>query len=60
MESCCYCGKKKPNRKDLIKLDQDGHKICQSCMRKGYWKTALGIFKHNKKAGKSENENKRT
>lgn len=34
----------------FYKLDQDGHEICQSCMREGYWKSALEIIEHNKQA----------
>ena len=33
----------------FYKLDQDGNEVCQSCMREGYWKSALEIIEHNKK-----------
>ena len=47
--NCFYCGKKKRGSNTMFyKLDQDGHEICQSCMREGYWKAALEIIEHNK------------
>lgn len=47
--NCFYCGKKKRGSNAMFyKLDQDGHKICQSCMNEGYWKDALEIIEHNK------------
>lgn len=49
-KSCFYCGKKKRGRSTFYKLDKDGHEICQSCMREGYWKSALEIIEHNKQA----------
>ena len=45
---CFYCGKRETSRNLLYNLDKDGHKICQSCMRKGYTKSALEIIEHNK------------
>ena len=49
-KSCFYCGKKKRGGSVFYKLDKDGHEICQSCMREGYWKSALEIIEHNKQA----------
>ena len=46
--NCFYCGKRKTSRSIFIKLDKDGHEICQSCMREEYWKSALEIIEHNK------------
>ena len=46
--SCFYCGKRETSRNPLYNLDKDGHKICQSCMREGYTKSALEIIEHNK------------
>ena len=45
---CFYCGKRETYRNQFYNLDKDGHKICQSCMRKGYKKSALDIIEHNK------------
>lgn len=53
--NCFYCGKKKRGRNTIFyKLDQDGHEICQSCMSKGYWKSALEIIEHNKEVNNNE------
>ena len=38
---CFYCGKRETYRNPFYNLDKDGHKICQSCMREGYTKSAL-------------------
>ena len=52
--NCFYCGKKKRGSNAMFyKLDQDGHEICQSCMREGYWKSALEIIEHNKQVDNS-------
>ena len=49
MKKCFYCGKRKRGNGSMFyKLDQDGNEICQSCMREGYWKSALEIIEHNK------------
>lgn len=45
---CFYCGKRETYRNPFYNLDKDGHKICQSCMREGYTKSALEIIEHNK------------
>ena len=45
---CFYCGKRETYRNPFYNLDKDGHKICQSCMREGYTKSALEIVEHNK------------
>ena len=45
---CFYCGKRETYRNPFYNLDKDGHKICQSCMQEGYWKSALEIIEHNK------------
>ena len=47
--SCFYCGKRETSRNQLYNLDKDGHKICQCCMRDGYWKSAIEIIEHNKR-----------
>ena len=50
MKKCFYCGKlKRGNGSMFYKLDQDGNEICQSCMGKGHWKSALEIIEHNEK-----------
>lgn len=46
---CFYCGKQETCRNPFYNLDNDGHKICQSCMREGHAKSALEIIEHNKK-----------
>ena len=45
---CFYCGKRETHHNLFYNLDKDGHKICQSCMREGYTKSALEIIEHNK------------
>lgn len=45
---CFYCGSKETSRNKLYNLDGDGHKICQFCMREGYWGYALEIIEYNK------------
>ena len=53
--NCFYCGKKKRGNNTIFyKLDQDGHEICQSCMREGYWKSALEIIEYNKEVSNYE------
>ena len=57
--NCFYCGKKnRGNNAMFYKLDQDGHEICQSCMREGYWKSALEIIEHNKQEEFAKNKEK--
>ena len=57
--SCFYCGKRETSRISLYNLDKDGHKICQSCMREGYTKSALEIIEHNKQVDiRKEDEGK--
>lgn len=51
---CFYCGKRETYRNPFYNLDKDGHKICQSCMREGYTKSALEIIEHNKQVDKRE------
>ena len=46
---CFYCGKRETYLNPFYNLDKDGHKICQSCMREGYTKSAIEIIEHNKK-----------
>ena len=47
--NCFCCGKKKRGDNAMFyKLDQDGHEICRSCMRDGYWQFALEVIEHNK------------
>lgn len=56
---CFYCGKRETYRNPLYNLDKDGHKICQSCMREGYTKSALEIIEHNKQVDmRKEDEGK--
>ena len=50
---CFYCGKQETYRNPFYNLDKDGHKICQSCMREGYTKSALEIIEHNKQVDNS-------
>lgn len=47
--NCFYCGKHKTSRSTFYNLDNEGHKICQNCLRNGYAKSALEIIEHNKK-----------
>lgn len=51
---CFYCGKRETYRNPFYTLDKDGHKICQSCMREGYTKSALEIIEHNKQVDMRE------
>ena len=56
---CFYCGKRETYRNPFYNLDKDGHKICQSCMRVGYTKSALEIVEHNKQVDmRKEDEGK--
>ena len=56
---CFYCGKRETYRNPFYNLDKDGHKICQSCMREGYTKSALEIIEHNKQVDmRKEDEGK--
>ena len=54
--NCFYCGKKKRGSNTMFyKLNQEGHQICQSCIKQGYWKDALEIIEHNNICGKRAN-----
>lgn len=50
--TCFYCGKRQTSRNPFYNLDNDGHKICQDCMRAGYTKSAIEIIEHNKQVEK--------